>query len=361
MKRSVLLLGSYGRGNIGDDAFLLAATRLLKDYDITINAAADLPSDLRDKVRVLSTEGMGDWRLKLRALAEAKAVIYGGGDLWVDLVGAKRPRASLWKMVAVNLVSRGLGKKVIYIGCGAGQLRGLSLALARISAALANLVLVRDEETKKTLGIKRAQVLPDLTITLFPEPPEPSAFRPGKKMKILISVLYYIPAPHKNFAPYIKSIADFVNGLDKNIYQITLLSMLSAPTTEKNDSWACEQLLKLLSGPNVAVAKPKRVEDCLSEIEGADLVIGSRLHANVLAAWLGRPSIGIAYRPKVRRFFVENQLTDRCLNLKQLDALPLVAASIASAYPDTTEQLRRVWQTNMEKGRTYARLIQEQI
>ncbi len=357
----VLLLGSYGRGNIGDDAFLIAATHLLRRYSIIINAAQDapLPEGVRQNVMVLNTENSTDWRQKISVLLQAKAIIYGGGDLWVELLGDKRPRQSLWKMFLLNLAARLLGKKVLYIGCGAGQLSGFSLILARLSALLANGVILRDEISQQTLGLKYAIVLPDLTITLFSQPPKRSILRPERRIKLAISLLYYIPKPEQNFNLYITGLADRLSELDAARFEITLLPLLTAAKTSYNDIWASEQLLqRLRSNHSITISRPENFEQFMYLLAKADVVIGSRLHANILATWLGKPCIGLAYRPKVRRFFERNKLDDNCLDLNKRDKLPALISKLVADYENEARKAYRIWEESNTEGRAYERFVQ---
>src|SRR5687767_14340252 len=106
--KNILLLGSYGRGTIGDDALLLAALKLFQGHKLFINSANDelLPSAVRSSVTTMSTTDNRDWRKKLAIFRKLNAIVYCGGDLWVELYGDRFPRISLYKMLIVNLIAR---------------------------------------------------------------------------------------------------------------------------------------------------------------------------------------------------------------------------------------------------------------
>ncbi|HUB93731.1 MAG TPA: polysaccharide pyruvyl transferase family protein, partial [Verrucomicrobiae bacterium] len=180
--KPILLLGSYGRGNIGDDAFLVAAMRHLpEDAKVYLNSSDDelLPKVAQGRVQTLATTRSTDLRNKVRAFRKVKHVVYCGGDLWVELHNSARPRSSLYKMLGMNLLARISGKKVYYLGCGVGDLQGYSLALARMSANLANVVIVREPRSAKLLGGRRSIVLPDL-ISSLGWPVRPDGRTPGE-------------------------------------------------------------------------------------------------------------------------------------------------------------------------------------
>ena len=152
-----LLLGAYGHGNSGDDVFLHAALRLFAKHKLYGNSADDslLPAGVTEQVTTIATTGKGDVFKKLSILLSVDIFVYCGGDLWVELYGERKPRQQLYKMLLLNLAGRLLGKKIFYLGCGIGALRGYSLFLARLSARLAHGIIVREERSARVLRLRR--------------------------------------------------------------------------------------------------------------------------------------------------------------------------------------------------------------
>lgn len=354
MKR-ILLLGSYGRGNVGDDAFLAVALNLFPDASLFLNSAHDelLPREARERVQTISTTSNSDLSKKIRVFRQVNHIVYFGGDLWVELYGDRFPRQALYKMVVVNLIARLFGKKVHYMGCGIGSLQGYSLFLARLSAWLANGVAVREPRSAKVLGLKKVQVLPDLVTTLDigPAVPSASAVRspegtkgtlsnraslgaagagtlagaegtagPGapRKFTVGVSILYHLPNPEKNFPKCISTLAKVLRALPVSQYRIVLFPMLASPDEEHDDVWACEQLRQALPHADVSIFSGREVDEYVAALTDVDVLIGTRLHANIIALLAGVPSIGISYRPKVAQFFAMAGLEQYCIDLTEL-------------------------------------------
>src|SRR6266536_1588362 len=92
--KPVLLLGSYGRGNLGDDIFTLCAIKLFHKHKIYINSAHDslLPREAQGKVITVSTVSLLDVIKKFRIFLNISSIVYWGGDLWTLLDHDKLPR-----------------------------------------------------------------------------------------------------------------------------------------------------------------------------------------------------------------------------------------------------------------------------
>ena len=316
-KGDILLLGSYGRGNIGDDAFLLAALKLFKGHRLFINSANDelLPEAVKGKVSTIATSGSRDLLQKFKMFRQIEHIVYCGGDLWVELYGDRFPRQSLYKMVIVNLIARLSGKKVHYVGCGIGKLSGYSLFLARLSARLAQGIIVREPRSARVLNLKKVRILPDLVTNL-----DITTQRKQHKGKFTIgvSILYYLPDPEKNFPRLIKNISKSLGRLPADQYRIVLFPMLSSPSDDHDDVWASEQLREALPGLEVSISSSREVDEYVAELRNVDVLIGARLHANIIALLAGVPVIGIAYRTKVAQFFEMSKLGNYYIELDDL-------------------------------------------
>jgi polysaccharide pyruvyl transferase WcaK-like protein len=317
--KNILLLGSYGRGNIGDDAFLLAAMKLFKGNNLFINSANDnlLPKAVRGKVTTIATSGNKDLLAKWNVFRSIDHIVYCGGDLWVELYGDRFPRQSLYKMIVVNLVARLFGKKVHYVGCGIGRLKGYSLFLARFSARLASNIIVREPRSARVLGLKRVRVLPDLVTNLDITP---KLHQQRGKFVIGISILYYLPNPEQSFPELIATLQEACAKLPRQDYRIVLFPMLASPSDDHDDVWASGQLEAALPDSDITIFSGREVSDYVTALEEVDLLIGTRLHANIIAMLAGVPSLGISYRPKVAQFFAMNGLEDYCFELSKLTA-----------------------------------------
>ncbi len=320
----IVLLGSYGRGNVGDDVFLVALTKLLGRHTVTANSAHNdlLPTEVINKISTISTISNKDIIDKLKVFLKADYIIYGGGDLWVELYGSRFPRIALWKMAVVNTVAKVSRKKVIYVGCGCGNIRGFSLLLAKYSALLANLIIFRDEISRQKIRKDaKTQVLPDLSITLS-----------SKDIKLVNNVvktlgiipMYYIPDPVANYPKYLaQMISSCQYALKQNI-SVKLIPMLKDPAIY-DDVKVCDDIFKSVKaldiGADISILKEVDSSNINDILQTIDVCLSTRLHGSILAAWLHVPVIGVSYRPKVSRFLKSVGLEISSIDIHDTDSL----------------------------------------
>ena len=362
-KKKILLLGSYGRGNIGDDALLLAIIDLLKDAEVTINSASDnlLPVEIKNKnISVIPTSGPGSLWKQLKTICTANIVAYGGGDLWVELYGDRFPRLSLWKMLVVNLLARCLGKKVVYIGCGAGLLKGFSLSLAKCSARLAHHIIAREQFTVDLLGIKeKSHVLPDATIN-FPITNYLKTNTKDETFVIGISILYHLPDPKNTFPKLVESINQVIGAFDgKKEIRFNLIPFYRNEDHQFDDVWALRQLCQTTQSHNLSVSENQPFSDVLNRLAECDLVIGTRLHANILSTTLGIPCVGISYRPKVKNFFLSQGLDKYVVDLDEIHNLKVKVLACIDEYQVMLGKFKEVQERLAASRESYEKIVRD--
>lgn len=357
-KKNILLLGSYGRSNAGDDAFLASILKLFGGFNITINSADDgkLPREVRDRVATISTVDNRDFFKKIKTFLSANYIVYGGGDLWVELYGDKYPRQSLYKMVLVNLLSKIFLKKIFYLGCGAAKLEGLSLALARLSASMADHVIARDEKTIKILGIKNTKEFPDLAVNLF-EKGNLGKITNKDRFTIGISMLYFFPDPQVNFRKVKKLLCKLIKSLPRDKFNVILIPMLISDRIRTDDLWASREIKKNTKCGNIKIFKSNDVGDLIKVFSRLDLLIGARLHSNILATLAGTPALGISYRDKVKSFFVQNSLEEYCLDMENIGDLGSKLKNMLENYDNVRNQFLEAREKLINKKYLYDEFV----
>ena len=357
VKKPILLLGAYGRGNAGDDVFLHSALELFKDRDVYINSADDslLPKQFQGKVKTISTVSPRDVFKKIALYFRIREVVYWGGDLWVELYGTRMPRILLYKMIALNTLLKLSGKKIYYVGVGIGRLQGFSLKLAQLSARMATRVVTREKRSAQVIGLQHVEVLPDLAINLPYNTAKLHAVPSGRKFHVTVSILQSIPNPDQNFPKLLAATRDLLNSLPKDTFDVTLLPMHVSNDEPYDDLWASQQLQKQLTRP-VDMFEPRDLKSIVTHLRQSDLVIGTRLHTDILGILNATPALGIAYRPKVKSFFEDNGLGEFCTDLDNLSDVPKIFSAIYDNYDAVAKRFYEAGTKNLAKRADYAAL-----
>lgn len=358
--KPILILGAYGRGNAGDDVFILSAAALFPDRTLYINSANDslLPAEVRGHIKTISTVSPWDLYKKITLFIRIKEVVYWGGDLWVKLYGTRMPRQLLYKMVFTNALLRLGRKKIYYIGCGIGDLSGYSRWLARLSGRMASAITVREQRSAKVLNLPNVKVLPDLAINLPYHRPVLHTISPKRPFSIVVSMLWSVPNPAYNFPLLVKHITALLDTLPAEQFKITLLPMHVAGE-KYDDLWASQELALNMQHRTVDVYSARDLPSIISLLAESDLVIGGRLHANILALLNGTPAIGISYRPKVQSFFSDNGLADYAVEIGALHTLPQRFWQVYNDYARTAEAFYAAGKANLSKRAEYAALVSD--
>lgn len=356
------VIGSYGRGNIGDDMFLDCIADLVPNGTFYYNTAQEklfTSNNLANAVP-LATHTYNNILGKIKAFLTINKIIYWGGDLWTELEGDKFPRGPLYKMVLLNTIAKIFGKKVYYAGVGAGTLEGYSLFLARLSGKMATEILFRDDRSYQLMNLKNSGIAPDIAVNLpFLKPTLHIKPDVHNKFSIVISIRYDIPCPEKDFIPFINKLSKTIDKLTIHNLEIIFTPMSISGEFEKDDIWALKKLMQRLKHrKNISFYVAKNVQDFTELVASCSLVVSVRLHANILATLSGTPCVGISYRPKVSSFFLDNKLGENFVNVSDLENLTAKVMNIYDTYDKQASKFQKAGLVCIEGKQNYIDLFQ---
>lgn len=296
----VVISGYYGFGNSGDDSILYAIVRELKSMNpsIRIVTLSNTPKVTEEMYGVDAVHRFNVFSV-IRRLRRTKLLISGGGSLIQDVTSNK----SLAYYLSVICLAKRFGKKVMLYANGIGPISNNANA-KKIHRALNNVDLITLREPSSLEELKRFGVdKPEIRVTsdpafnLFPaDKAEVSdvlsscglsngskycviALRPWKTMK-------------SGFTEAIAQAADYIN--DK--YKISPVFVCMQPARDTKITEAAENAMK---NKGYILNRAHTTAQLLGVIDGAEFVIGMRLHALIYAASVETPVIGIAYDPKI--------------------------------------------------------------
>jgi polysaccharide pyruvyl transferase CsaB len=323
-----LLSGYYGYGNAGDEAVLaglIAGFRAASAGNLEITA---LSGNVNETRRAHDIGAVNRYRpaALLPAIARCDVFLSGGGSLLQDVSSAH----SIFYYLGIVKMAQMLGKKTMFIAQGIGP---LNLPRSRkLVAAVANkldAVTVRDPASAQLLreiGVTR----PSIEVTADPALllSDPNNYsRDGNVFGVALR-------PWHGQDTLGTEVADAcfhsLGGLEPRTSPV-LLPMQNAsdrPIARQFD----EKWLSLSGSENPASygITNMGLPPLLSIIAGCDMMVGMRLHALILAAAAGVPSVALSYDPKVAAFMQASGQSDAVYNLNapDLDRLHALLARV---------------------------------
>jgi polysaccharide pyruvyl transferase CsaB len=322
----IFIIGWFGAGNVGDEAILLSMLtdigETLPDTEFTVlsfnaeNTAALLTDNCQvkqivyfgSKLCVFNSDFVGVWR----SLRSADLVIIGGGGLFQDIYN--------WYPIPfftlMTLLAKLLGKPIMFYALGIGPLRTwFGRKLCRLAAGMADLISVRDEESKKLLldlGIDQdIYITADPVFALSPAPAERAKeilAREGVpsdgRLKVGIAIHELLPWDKVKKQELAHALDELAERRDA--------SLVFIPFGQYTDSWFGSELVppvdlrfslkmaRMLTHESTVLTGRYTPREVMAIVGQMDLMISMRLHGLIMATAMGVPAIGLTYRQETK-------------------------------------------------------------
>ncbi len=292
-RRTAVISGYYGYGNLGDDALLWAIHQQLAAKDIGLVVLSRRPGQTTRQYGLRAVQRFSPWAVR-RAIGNADVLISGGGSLLQDRTSTRSLCYYLW----VIRQAEAMGKPVFLWANGIGPLdRQRNRRRVRRTLAACGGITLRDEDSRAELtamGLTGGVVTGDPALLLTPCSPTEarrclvSQGIPLDRGLVGISVRQ---APGMNTAELAALGDEIVRELGRNVVWL--------PMQEPVDRTLSRQLQAQMRCPSHVLQPVDRPELLLGIIGCMDAVVSMRLHTLVFAARCRVPMIGCIYDPKV--------------------------------------------------------------
>ncbi|MEL6130269.1 MAG: polysaccharide pyruvyl transferase family protein [Cyanobacteria bacterium J06628_4] len=323
----ILVCGFYGYHNLGDEAMLRGLRCWLRrcgcDFPLTVYSKD--PEDTRGRhgVGVLDNRyaprrraQLTQWARHWAAIATHPYFILGGGDLLRD--APDRDVASEWLLPLERAIAA--RKRALVLGISVGKLWRPETK-ARIRAALnrVDMIAVRDRTSRRRLvdlGVTQpVYIMGDLALeAVSPMDNRSKSGSPHIGISVRAVAGRSSEQSDTAFYQHLATMADRL--IETHNATIDLIPFQAYPADFRrrynppvDDETAIAQVVNLSRYPERLTPVPRlpsldKLSDCLSRL---DVMVGTRLHAVILAAGLGVPVLAIEYAPKVQGFMAEIQ------------------------------------------------------
>lgn len=325
--RRVILSGFYGARNLGDELILRSISRALQRAD----AATQVVVAAENPRRVELEHGLqafkrSDHFTSAHEIHHADAIVVGGGGLWHDLTFSRA--GGLASLVTDSTISiAGFGALPLLgsvlrvpshvIGMGVGPLQDPDAqAMVRFLVERCESVLVRDQTSADLLAeagapMEKVEVAPDVVYAVDLESEESDrdelleALGQDRKDGRRILGLNLRRWKDQRMPELVNATAQAINTLaGSGPVTVLLLPMQEGSSHDRHILGEVSALLH----PDVLVRElPPNSSPGLSLrlLAACDAVLALRLHALLLAARMGIPTVALTYNPKVTRHMQE--------------------------------------------------------
>ena len=326
----VLISGSYGTGNVGDEVILEGVLRALSGHEVSVLSKNATYTRTHFDVSVISEapplsilsvlKDLGKFRLRniarrvrfIGAMLRTDVFLMGGGGLIAELL----PTVLTFHLSQLRLAKR-LRKKVVLFAVGVGPLRtpgGIALTKATLNSCV-DFISVRDGHSKSLLekiGVTRP-------IHLLPDPAVHYRIPVAATRKRVIFNFYktfvderVFPGQKYRFEKLKSSLLEITKYLlEKHDYEVRFLTFGTLGEFEFAD-----ELCALINDPRCTVSPyHEDFHVTARELGTAHFIIAMRLHACLIAMVNGVPSICIDQQFKTERVLDEIGLRELLLEL----------------------------------------------
>lgn len=346
--KKVLLLGSYGQTNLGDDLLLWNYLEWLNSKkhiaEITINTANKelMPEIIKKYPNLIMKETYTTSVIKwLKIIKNSDAILYGGGTIYKELYKStgRGKYSVITRIFIFNLVAKLLQKKVYNLHIGIGSIKTRTgKFLTKGGLKFSSYTIFRDTESylfaKDELSIdnKKICLANDGIFLSNAWLKTKSRIKPKSLRRVGINLVSDIP-DWVDRQRYIENSANLINKIIKKGYKVVFLPFQYDynPANDKNfiESSILPRVKDTKSVEVIERLTPSNVSGTLDSV---DYFIGMRFHSMLIALMKEVPFVGIEYDIKCSRLMKQINYPSR-ISLKDWrknEALQLIESLVSN-------------------------------
>ena len=303
-RAGILICGSYGLGNTGDESILKAILREVRaaagSEELTVLSRNPEETAARHGVKALH---MFDLPGILRVMRRARLYINGGGSLIQD---ATSRRSLLYYLYTISAAKK-RGCQVLMYGCGIGPVRraGDVALVRRVLNGSVDAITLREDASLaelKRFGVDRPEIVlaADPVLSLQPAP---EAETDALMVRLGLDPRGdYLGLCLRNWTGFEEK-APVIAQAARYAWERYGLTPVFLSVNHITDGQAADRVITHMEGVPVHVVRgPLSSELMLGLTARMQAMISMRLHGLVFAAGQGVPLVGIIYDPKVSGF-----------------------------------------------------------
>lgn len=288
----------------------------------------------------------GLWKIR-RQMQSLDMLLVSGSGQFDDFWGG--PWGQPFRMFAWSVVARSQGKPVAVFGVGVDELHtrlGAWFCLRLLERT--QLCVVRDNGSRdvlRAMGFSGSiEVCPDPAFHLANDTRQASLCTQSRFA--IISPIARSAWPgmedeaYDNYLHALARTADYIQG---HAIQVRFV----CSQTSMDPQIVNRIKLRMESAAETLVVAATTVDEYLAAVRGASVLVGSRLHALILAMVAGTPLIAVSGVRKVHQLFADIGLPNHAFDIRSLDT-PALLAQVGEVIRDPVPHQRQVFATTQK-------------
>ncbi|MBK7317613.1 polysaccharide pyruvyl transferase CsaB [Candidatus Villigracilis affinis] len=372
-KKTILVAGYYGFGNVGDEAILSAIlTDLRKQREgLEFIVISSNPEETAASHNVRSVH----WKeinALMDAARECDLIILGGGGIFQDYWGTPAGTHLTefhWGISyysSIGLLASLFDKPFMIYSVGIGPLlTDEGKRWTRLAFELADAATVRDVESRDllaSLGFPKKQILikPDPALNLSPKLKAAAEILQAEgispKERPMVGVCIRNWTEGEKGGAWKQELASALDSfLEKHNAQIVFIPFQVGEHELENDYTVSVEVISMMQNQERTKVLPQAYSPEVVEglIARCRVVIGMRLHSLVFAASVGVPSVALIYDPKVKNLMKFLGLSDYALDLQTMNV-----DSLSDTFHYLWADQKQVRASLAEQGQKFKQLVQ---
>ena len=286
---------------------------------------------------------VGLWKIR-RQMQSLDMLLVSGSGQFDDFWGG--PWGQPFRMFAWSVIARSQGKPVAVFGVGVDELHtrlGAWFCLQLLERA--QLCVVRDNGSRdalRAMGFSGSiEVCPDPAFHLANDSRQASLTTESRFA--IISPIARSAWPgmedeaYDNYLNALARTADYIQGHSIQVRFVCSQTSMDPRIVDRIK-------LRMENAAETLVVAATTVDEYLAAVRGASVLVGSRLHALILAMVAGTPLIAVSGVRKVHQLFVDIGLPDHAFDIRSLDT-PALLARVGEVIGDPEPLQRHVFTT----------------